>query len=278
MQIYVINLDRHPARWQRMESLLQGLAYKRVAAVDGKTIEGPEQRDYSLPKTYEILSRYERGCILSHRSAWQEFLAGGDPYCCVLEDDVFISPDFARFVNDEAWIPKDCSLLKIETVQLEVCLSRKTIPCFDRQTARLCSLHLGTAAYIVSRRAAKILLAETLQPALPMDLLFYEDSGRQKLHPVYQLVPALCIQAKRKKDGIIFAEMESAIQPRVETKKSSAIPPAPETFHNKIKRELSRPIRQFFRLLDLFKDSMESAGRAVFDRFKGIRRCKVPFG
>ena len=35
MQIYVINLDRHPARWQRIAGLLQGLTIKRIAAMDG---------------------------------------------------------------------------------------------------------------------------------------------------------------------------------------------------------------------------------------------------
>ncbi len=114
MQIYVINLDRYPLRWQRMEGLLQGLAFKRIAAVDGKDIDGPEYREPGSPMGYENLSRYTRACLLSHRAIWEQFLAGEDPHCCVLEDDVFISLDFPRFINSSDWIPKDGDLVKLK--------------------------------------------------------------------------------------------------------------------------------------------------------------------
>jgi len=114
MQIYVINLAEKTGRWSRMAGLLQGLPFHRIAAVDGQTIDGPET-NIRTPK--KLLSRYHQACLLSHRAAYQAFLAGPDRYGCVLEDDVFISPDFPRFINNEDWIPPGCDVIKIETTQ-----------------------------------------------------------------------------------------------------------------------------------------------------------------
>ena len=276
MQIYVINLDRHPARWQRIAGLLHGLAIKRIAAVDGKNLEGPEYRDHTLAFSYENLSRYERACILSHRFAWQEFLNSNDPYSCILEDDVFISSDFHRFIKSETWIPMDCNLVKIETTEQEVFISRKTINCLERKAALLRSLHFGTAAYIISRRGAEACLKETLQSDRPMDHIMFDETGLRKLHPVYQLLPVLCIQANQRADGMIFSELESSIQPKVnpqaspQIQMSPQITPAPKTLLNKIKREGLRPFRQLSQLIQI-------AGVHGLRRLKGVHRCRVPF-
>ena len=270
MQIFVINLDRHPTRWRRMENLLQGLAFTRVMAVDGKDIDGPEYRNPAEPMRRENLSRYNRACVLSHREVWRQFLAGKDPYCCVLEDDVFISPDFPRFINSEDWIPTDCNLLKIETVHQEVLISRKTTAGLDRQLSVLRSLHLGTAAYIVSRRGAQALLDATLQPERAVDRILFEEAGLKRLHPVYQWYPALCSQAKHQVDGIIFSELESSIQPKSQPEVQPQIVPERKTLLNKIKRELFRPFYQV-------KEFAQPVGVHVLHRLKGVRRCRVPF-
>jgi glycosyl transferase, family 25 len=270
MEIFVINLDRHPLRWRRMEGLLQGLAFKRITAVDGKNIDGPEYRDPARVMSPENLSRYTQACLLSHRAVWREFLAGKDPYCCVLEDDVFISPDFPHFINREDWIPTDCNLVKIETLHEEVFISRKITACLDRQVSLLRSPHLGTAAYVVSRRGAQALLDATLRPDRAVDRILFEEAGLKRLHPVYQLFPALCIQAGQRADGIIFPELESSIQPGVRTGARPQIISVRKTLLDKIKRELLRPFYQL-------NKSAQSAGVLVLHRLKGIRRCRVPF-
>ncbi|MER9296440.1 glycosyltransferase family 25 protein [Mesorhizobium sp. M0621] len=40
------------------------------------------------------LSAPQISCSLKHIGVWQEFLTSGLPYCLVLEDDVFLTPDF----------------------------------------------------------------------------------------------------------------------------------------------------------------------------------------
>ena len=264
MQIFVINLDAKPRRWQRMTELLQGLRFKRIAAVDGKTIEGPEQNGRPYPG---VLSRYHQGCILSHRAAYQAFLASTDRYCCVLEDDIFLSHDFHKFINDEAWIPQGCGLIKIETTRQPTWFLGQRIRCLDRHAARLNSLHFGTAAYIISRRGAEILLELTVKPDRAMDRIVFGRVARRRLHPIYQLIPALCIQGSHRGDGVTFPEMESSINrqapPPPDLPKTA---PAPKTLLAKVKRELVRPFKQLRAL-------KKAAGR----RSTGLRREGVPF-
>lgn len=267
MQIFVINLDRSLRRWQRMENLLQGLAFKRIAGVDGKTIAGPEQDDLSPPRSYAKLSRYAHACTSSHRAVWQQFLVGTDRYCCVLEDDVFLSPDFPRFINDETWLPPDCRVMKLETTRQEVFVSCQTVACRDRTAALLCSLHFGTAAYIISREGAQALLESTVRPDRSVDRIMFETAGLKKFHPVYQLIPALCIQASHHDDGMIFPEMESLIQPKTRPPVTPINQSSEETKASaKIKRELIRPFRQLKKLTD-----------TTNLRLKGIRYGRIPF-
>jgi glycosyl transferase family 25 len=270
LQIFVINLDRHPMRWQRMAGLLQGLAFKRIPAVDGKTLDGPELNDLSRPRCYETVSRYHRACGLSHRAAWQEFLASGELYGCVFEDDVFLSPDFPRFISDETWIPPSCDLFKIETTLQPVFVSRKNITCLDRMAAALCSLHCGAGGYIISRRGAQALLSATSRPARAIDCIMYDKAGLRQLHPVYQLFPALCVQASQRPDGMVFPEMASSIQLNVPPKLQPEIIPGSKTRLEKIKREIFRPFLKM-------KTSAQSAGRPALDRLRGVRRVRVPF-
>lgn len=253
-------------RWQRMAGLLQGLPFRRLAAVDGHTIDGPEYNIPSHPGAPAVLSRYNRACILSHRTAAQDFLAGTDRYCCVLEDDVFISPDFPRFINDETWIPPGCDLVKIETTRQEVRLASKGVACLDREAVLLDSVHFGTAGYIVSRRGAQMLLDMTTAPERSIDRVLFEPAGLQKLHPVYQLVPALCIQAGHLEGGIIFPEMESSIQPRIPVPKIVPERTERKTLPVKIKRELIRPFRQ-----------LNGTVRRTGLRLRGLRWARVPF-
>ncbi len=266
MRIYVINLDRNPVRWQRMTELLSGLDFQRIAAVDGKNLDGPEYNDLSRPRSPETLSRYNRGCALSHRKVCQEFLAGADPYCCVLEDDVFISPDFARFVKDASWIPAGINVVKLETTGFEVFLSTRTVPCRNRDARLLRSAHLGTGAYIISRRGAQTLLDLTERLDRSIDRLMFEEHGLQKLHPAYQLVPALCIQASLKKDGMIFPEMTSTIQPPQPEIQPTPKAPVQNPVLDKIKREVTRPFKQLKKLIEF-----------LILYLQGKQRFRVPF-
>jgi glycosyl transferase family 25 len=243
MQVYLINLDRHPERLRRMVELLRGVPFQRVAAVDGHNVPGSEQRDLSKPADAGRISKFDRACTWSHRAVWREFLAGAEKFACVLEDDIHISPDFARFIGDESWIPAGCDLLKIETAMHEVFIERATRPALERSLAVLRSQHFGTAGYIVSRQGAADLLRRAEEVDRSADRLVFNEEALRRHYPVCQLIPALCVQGARLPRGIVIAEMESSVQPPTP-------PPEPKTFLRKIKAETLRP---FFQLAALPK-------------------------
>lgn len=244
-----------------MANLLVGLNFRRIAAVDGKNLEGPEYNTPGRQICPEMLSRYNRACLLSHRMVCQEFLSGSDPYCCVLEDDVLISPDFPDFMNGIDWIPADAHAVKIETMGGSVWLAGKTIVCLNRVAKRLRSSHLGTAGYVVSRPGAQIILDLTIKPDRSIDRLLFEDDGLKKLR-TYQLVPALCIQSSRSGEKMIIQELESTIQPKA----TISVPAPRKPAWNKIQRELSRPFRQ-----------LPGFPTWVARHCQGTRRHRVPF-
>lgn len=259
MKIYLINLDRHPQRLQRMEKLLHGLAFQRIPAVDGRAVAGPAQRDLTRPPSLENLSGCDKACTLSHRLAWQDFLAGTEKYACVLEDDIHLSPDFPRFINDESWIPKNGDLVKIETFAQKIFVSRQSVACLDRSASVLLSLHYGTAGYIVSRKGAADLLQRTAVIDLPADWIVFNEAAIQRHYPIYQLSPALCVQGINVPDGIAFAEMQTSIQTR-------PVKP-PKSMPQRIYVEASRPIRQL----------SDALRRQVFQWRHQARRLTVPF-
>lgn len=255
MQTFVINLDRHQQRMKRMATLLKGLPFRRIAAVEGKELDGPETDGPQYPP----VSKYNRACALSHRLVWNEFLKTGDPFACVLEDDITLSADFAKFVLDEAWIPLGIDLLKIETYLQKVSLLRQNTPGQGRSIAALRSRHFGTAGYIVSRRGAEALLPVTETIDRPVDhILFGKQPLNEKL-PRHQLFPALCTQSQHLENGITFSEMESAIAQNRRTTK--------EPFLCKMRAEIIRPFRQAKKgLLSI------TSGRCFRER-----TCVVPF-
>lgn len=258
MKIFCINLDRHPQRLARMKECLQGLSFERLAAVDGANCSGPERRDVSVPATAETLTRFERACLASHRLAWSRLLADGAAFGCVLEDDVVFSPDFSAFVTSAAWIPIGCEVVKLETYLELVMLSRATLPARDRRLARIYSPHYGSAAYILSRRAAEQLLAVTAEPTLPVDAVLFHPEFSKFTLATWQLEPALCVQARRQPGAVAFEELQSAIQsPQLKKRK---------TARQRFQAEAGRPFRQLVGLL----------GRHRFQRQTRSERRLVP--
>jgi glycosyl transferase, family 25 len=193
MKIYLINLDRHPDRLAHMSEQLSGIAFERVAAIDGKNIPRP-------PKG---LSHYELACLESHKIAWRSLLSGQDRHACVLEDDLHIWPDFAALVRNEVWIPEDAHVVKLDTYFQKVKLGDKRAAFCGREVARLYTRHQSSAAYLVTRKGALRYLELTARPKLPADYaLFPKNPRRLGLH-VYQLTPAIAVQdhLRRSEDG-----------------------------------------------------------------------------
>jgi GR25 family glycosyltransferase involved in LPS biosynthesis len=135
-KIYVINLDREPARWSRVKQELGRIRdgfgndllslTERHAAVDarGFSQDPPKDADVdpyytladqlfvepqprTLPTRYELeapirMSRAEVAIAKSHIEVWRRIAQGTQGHALILEDDVWFHPCFARHL-DRAW-------------------------------------------------------------------------------------------------------------------------------------------------------------------------------
>lgn len=99
-QIYYINLDRSPNRKKLMEKEFEKCGiddYVRIPAVDAKDLKGNE---YKVENKYkkELLTG-EIACYLSHIKTLKTFMASGDDFAVILEDDVVLENDFKSLVE-----------------------------------------------------------------------------------------------------------------------------------------------------------------------------------
>jgi glycosyl transferase family 25 len=204
MRTYLINLKRRPDRLAAMQQQAAGLTLERVEALDARTTE-PAQLDRWFASHDEKgggplgeIPRGDKACLLSHRRAWEMFLATSDRHAVFLEDDVRLSPAAASLLADDGWIPPDVSVVKLEHYGPKgqrVLLDGMRAVSSGFQLGHMLSRHTGAAAYILSRAAAELLLRET-RFDLPVDhLLFNPNNSRlfARLKP-WQLVPAIARQ------------------------------------------------------------------------------------
>ena len=135
-KIYVINLDREPDRWSKIEQELRHILdssgadilslTERHAAVDANAFSQEPPKDanidplytlgdqlfvepqpLTLPTRYELnapirMSRAEVAVARSHINVWKQVAASDHAYVLILEDDVWFHSGFARHL-DQAW-------------------------------------------------------------------------------------------------------------------------------------------------------------------------------
>jgi glycosyl transferase, family 25 len=254
MKIYLINLDRHPDRLAHMSEQLSGIAFERVAAVDGT----------NNPPVPKGLSRFEMACLESHKAVWRTLLAGPDRQVCVLEDDLHIWPDFPALIGDESWIPADAHAVKLDTYFQKVKLGDLRAAFPGRQLARLYTRHQSSAAYLVTRAGAARYLELTANPRLPADYAIFPTNPRRFGLRIYQLTPAIAVQdhLRRAEDGgQAFATGMAAVESR-------AARPRGATSLSKLARETTRLIGQ---LADLREAAYQKAFLRLQTTTVGVR-------
>jgi len=190
MKCLVINLDRSVDRLAAVKSEFSriGVALERVAGIDVK--EG-------LPFEAPPLTATEVCCFLSHRLCWEIIADGPDEYGAVFEDDVVFSQDAGSILVDSSWIPPNADIIKLETFFNRVRLGSQHFAVAGAYSARLLlGQHLGACGYIVSKKAAQKLFNSTERPKAAVDVaLFSPNQMTAARKTIYQLTPALCMQA-----------------------------------------------------------------------------------
>jgi len=203
MKVYLINLDRHPDRLAHMRRQLNGVAFERIAAVDGS----------NDPPTTKGLSRFELACLASHQFAWRQFLESREDSACFLEDDLHVWPGFAPLMERSSWIPPDAHSIKLDTYLQKVELGGKRAALGDRQIARLYSRHQSSAAYILTREGAARYLERTARAPAPADYALFPKNPQRLGLRIYQLCPAIAVQdhlLQQEQGGHAFATAMAA--------------------------------------------------------------------
>jgi GR25 family glycosyltransferase involved in LPS biosynthesis len=212
VNIFVINLKNSTDRLDRIKTQLNalGLPFSIVEAIDGNEVYS--NKSCINPFLFRLSQkrkcrRGEIGCAESHRKAWTEVVKHSDQYSLILEDDAFLPPDLAEFLetfeekNDKLDIINLCSTgsykinneriqeLKNSNDDNKACLKKISAgswKVFNYQLLGeniICECNMmphGMVAYIVTPEACKALLSATKKIAYPIDYAFRHISGRMR--------------------------------------------------------------------------------------------------
>ncbi|CAN7564312.1 glycosyltransferase family 25 protein [Devosia sp. LjRoot16] len=200
MHVYVINLARRPDRRAFMQQQAErlGLKFDYIDAVDAQT-DAPEFAEIEVRAgVHGRISRGDLACTLSHRTFWRRFLASGEPYAVVLEDDAILADDCAQFFADTGWIPPGADVVKLERYgrHRPMFMDRDTRQAHSRRVGRFYGKCAGTAGYVVSVAGARTLLDATTSVDDPIDQMMF-NPGRSALFgrlAPFVLEPAICEQ------------------------------------------------------------------------------------
>jgi glycosyl transferase family 25 len=135
---------------------------------------------------------------LSHLAAMRALLAGDAPHALILEDDAVLSRRLPAFLAAyDAAPPVGVDLLRLETSLHLLRLKPTDTEILGFSICRAYSFEGGRAAYIITRKAAAVIVRSREVLLLPHDVSMfdpYEPLPRRL--DVRQLNPALCIQAQ----------------------------------------------------------------------------------
>lgn len=199
--IFLIGLERATGRARLMEQELQkaGLSATRVNAVDCDAATREDfLRDCSSEGPWGYFQTKDMACTLSHAKAWEAVIASGAEQALILEDDVFLTPELATWLDDPSWWPKDADIVRFErwrSTKLYVALGRKRQSHLGREIRLMKSRHPGGAAYALTRKAAQHFLAQKPFDITLDGLLFNPSaSAAARQINIYQVVPAMVEQ------------------------------------------------------------------------------------
>ena len=186
---YMINLDSEKDKWSSFSEFKE---FERFSALDSR--EKPFMyRDYGfeLAPTDELFkytseyfsqSKGAVGCYFSHYEIWKKIIKEKYDWCLVLEDDV-CPKSLRRFFDIEAY--KDLYYWTFDDKGIE----QKDIDfmCLNTRSFNTTSMK-GTEAYLISQKAAKILIKETNNTiTCPVDNYIGKIGARDKKFKFYKL-------------------------------------------------------------------------------------------
>ncbi len=193
MNLYVINLDRVPERWEKMVCHFHavGLAPIRFSAVDAWDRKALDRSHYAPHRG----DRWELNdsliaCFESHRKVWQLVVDLELPCAAIFEDDVVLSEEMPAVLEALHQRAVDFDVVKLDTVRS---ISRLGPPAKlgDFDLRRIWINAPSAAAYVVSQSGARRLLDWSVEFCDHTDdFIFWQRPEWM----VLQLFPAVAMQ------------------------------------------------------------------------------------
>lgn len=242
MKNFVISLESATERRQHIDNEFDkhNVNFEFFNALTPHTTE-----DYT--KTLELnldsasLTSGELACMISHVMLWKKAIDENIPYITIFEDDVYLGQDAESLLNSSEWINPDWNIIKIEAFAKKSLLStaKHNVLSYKRQISQLKGKNLGAAGYILSVKGAKLLSDYISTHRLqPVDEIIFDMFISQENEPVYQMVPALCVQEKILKESqnglILPSSLELERKGRMKLEKRKGL--------SKVKKETDRLI------------------------------------
>lgn len=212
-------------------------------------IAAPYAQTLGLDLDKSQLTSTELACMMSHVAVWKKAINERIPYITVFEDDIYLGVDAELLLNNHEWIQPDWNIIKIESFYKKVHLSSKSYDVLSkkRHIAQLKSKNLGAAGYILSLQGAEILLKYILHSDIqPIDETIFNYFISQKQEPIFQMVPALCVQEMILKESQECLSLPSSLEKerKVRQDRESMKKKEHQTILFKINREIGRVFLQ----------------------------------
>ena len=258
MRVYLVNLQRHGERRERIATMLarEGLEMVWRPGLDGARLRerpGPPAPTIgAFPSQRTRLSRFQIACLVSHRMAWRRFLKSADTHALVVEDDVHFGEGFGEVVASEQLRQAPFDLIRLEAFAPRVLVDRRRgFPVGGRTVYPLLSHNPGAGGYCINRRAAAELLKMTRSAPEEVDHVMFDVPRLQRLGMhrlrIGQMLPAIVIQ-----DHLLNAERQAALLVSyIANRRGARIGHEPVTL-GKLGREFARPLNSMrFRLFSV---------------------------
>ncbi|HEU4457666.1 MAG TPA: glycosyltransferase family 25 protein [Methylibium sp.] len=176
MELFVINLAAHEARWQAVARQFEamGLACERHEASDGSQLPAAERDalfDAALNRRqyHRALCDGEIGCYASHRALWRRLLASGAPSAGVFEDDVELAPELPRVLSAIAQMPRGWDMVKLAGRAVEKIDTQRPLA-WEHTLIQYRRVPCRTSGYVISRAGAEKLLKRRARVGRPVDV------------------------------------------------------------------------------------------------------------
>ena len=207
MQTYVVSL---PSAKKRREHITQIFDMQNIPFLFFDAISPSEALNKAISelvpslKYQSFLSEIEKACFMSHVILWKQAIDEGLPYIAILEDDVLLGSNADKFLTEDTWLNErmpanSAFIVRLETLLIPINIKPSNITAYqDRQFPLLDSPHGGTAGYIISQKAIRLIMenlftlpAEEIQP---IDMMIFGTYLGKKDISVYQINPGICVQ------------------------------------------------------------------------------------